>query len=61
MMMDINTVNDWMLALGAAISNADEETIYELDGISRGWMQTDDDRRAQQCLVEGALDLIYSA
>lgn len=60
-MMQINTTNDWMLALGAAISNADEATIEELDGISRGWMQTDEDRRAQQCIIEGALDLIYGA
>ena len=60
-MMQINDINDWMLALGAAISNADEETIHELDGISRGWMQTDEDRRAQQCIIEGSLDLIYSA
>lgn len=58
MMMQINDINDWMLAFGAALSNGDEATIEELDGISRGWMQTEEDRRAQQCLCEGAYDLI---
>ena len=60
-MMQINNINDWMLCLGAALSNGDELAIEELDGISRGWMQTDEERRAQQCLIEGAYDVIYAA
>lgn len=58
-MMNINNINDWMLALAAAISNGDADAVSDLDNISEGWLQSDDERIAQQALIDAAYDVCY--
>jgi hypothetical protein len=56
--MNINTTNDWMLALADAMANGNILALEELENISAGWMQTDEDRQAQRALLEAAEQLL---
>ena len=60
-MKNINTANDWMLALADAMTNGEILALEELENISAGWMQTDEDRQAQRALLEAAEELMYEA
>ena len=56
--MNINNINDWMIYLSSAIINCDYEMVEELEGISRGWLQTDEDLKAQDSLIYAAYEAI---
>ena len=56
--MNINTVNDWMTKLAQAIIEYNDEMLEELEGISRGWLQPQDELEAQMDLIEAAWEAI---
>ena len=56
--MKVNTINDWMIYLSSAIINCDYEMVEELEGISRGWLQSDEDYEAQDNLICAAYEAI---
>ena len=56
--MDINNMNDFLQALGKAMSEGDGNTIMELQDISRGWLQSQEEADAQESVLTGALDAI---
>ena len=56
--MNINTVNDWMTKLAQAIIEYNDEMLEELEGISRGWLQPQDELNAQMDLIEAAWEAI---
>ena len=57
-MTTCHTVNDWMNEVAVALRDSDQETLLELDAISRGWVQTSEDRGAQYNLIEAAIECI---
>ena len=54
----INTVTDWMNEVAAALRDGNEERLNELDNISYGWLQSSDERGAQQNLIEACYEII---
>ena len=54
--MQINTTNDWMLALAEALRTGDVEAVGTLGDISQGWLQTNEELTAQQALVDAIMD-----
>ena len=57
-MRDINNLNDFISVLGKALSEGDGNTIMSLQDISQGWIQTEEESKAQDTLLNGALDAI---
>ena len=57
-MREIHTINEWMIELGRALSEGDGDAIMSLQDLSDTWLQTDDEMKAQQALLNGALDSI---
>ena len=55
---DIRTINDFMVAVGEALSEGDGDTLMNLQDLVRGWMQTGEETDAQERLLTGALDAI---
>ena len=56
----INTTADWMNELAEALRNGDESRIDELENISYGWLQSREERGAQQNLVEACYDVMLT-
>ncbi len=54
----VYTVNDFMIVLGEALSEGDGDTIMALQDITRGWIQSSEEYKAQSRLLTGALDAI---
>ena len=54
----INNINDFMIAVGHALSEGNGDMLMALQDISQGWMQTSEEMKAQQALLTGALDAI---
>ena len=54
----INNINDFMIAVGHALTEGDGDMLMTLQDISLGWMQTSEEMKAQQALLTGALDAI---
>ncbi len=57
-MKEIHTINEWMIELGRALSEGDGDAIMSLQDLSDGWLQPEDELKAQQALLTGALDSI---
>ena len=57
-MKEIHTINEWMVELGRALSEGDGDAIMSLQDLSDGWFQSEDELKAQQALLTGALDSI---
>jgi len=58
---EINTTSEWMSAMAIALNNNDMEMAERLDRISSDWLQSDEERRAQNSLfiaVSGAIEEI---
>ena len=55
---NIHTINDFMVAVGEALSEGDGDTLMNLQDLVRGWMQTGEETDAQERLLTGALDAI---
>ena len=55
---DIDTINDFMKAVGEALSEGDGNALMALQDISDGWIQTDIEHESQQALLTGALNSI---
>ena len=58
-MNDINTVNDWMIAVAEALEAQDIEDLEELNRISEGWLQGREEREAQETLIRVVMDAVY--
>ena len=56
--MIVNNVNDWMNELATALIHRDLKTIDELDNISYSWLQSSEERGAQQNLIEAAYEVL---
>tara|TARA_B100001063_G_scaffold236758_1_gene256899 strand:+ start:578 stop:754 length:177 start_codon:yes stop_codon:yes gene_type:complete len=56
--MNVNTVNDWINEVAAALRDGDQDTLNELDNISYGWLQGSDERGAQQNLIEACYEAL---
>ena len=56
--MEVNTVSQLMFILGKALSEADGDVIMNLQDVNNSWIQTDDEFRAIDTLLTGALDAI---
>jgi hypothetical protein len=59
--LQINTTSDWMIALSKAMNDRDLNLIEELDHLSNGWLQSDNEREAQAALINAAIELIDEA
>ena len=57
-MKEITTINEWMNALGEALSTGDGDAIMSLQDLSDTWLQSEEELKAQQALLNGALDAI---
>ncbi len=57
-MNDIHTINDFMNAVAEAISDHDADTIERLGYVVEQWLQTDDERSAQNALLNAASEVI---
>ena len=57
-MRNINNMNDFLHALGKALSEGDGNTIMSLQDISSGWIRSQDEADAQESVLNGALDAI---
>ena len=56
--MNVNTVNDWINEVAAALRDGDQDALNELDNISYGWLQGSDERGAQQNLIEACYEAL---
>ena len=56
--MTVNNINDWMTYLSSAIINCDYEMVEQLEGISRGWLQSFEELSAQENLIMAAYEAI---
>ena len=56
--MNVNTVNDWINEVAAALRDGDVDTLNELDNISYGWLQGSDERGAQSNLIEACYEVL---
>ena len=54
----INNINDFMIAVGHALSEGNGDMLMALQDISSGWLQSSEEYEAQQALLTGALDSI---
>ena len=57
----INNTTDWMLAVAEAAADGDVRELEQLEGISRGWMQTDAEANAQMALLQAIAGLMDEA
>ena len=57
----INTITDWMLAVAEAATDGDVRELEQLEGISRGWLQTDAEANAQMALLQAIAQLMDDA
>jgi len=54
--MNVYTVNDLMMKAGEALQNRDADTLYRLIDISQDWMQTEEEREAQQSMLNAMIE-----
>ena len=54
----VNNVNDLMVCVGHALSEGNGDMLMALQDITRGWLQSEEEYKAQQALLTGALDAI---
>lgn len=54
----INTINDFMVSVGKALSEGNGDMLMALQDISHGWLQSSEELESQQALLSGALDAI---
>ena len=57
-MKEIHTINEWMIELGRALTTYDGDAIMSLQDLSDVWIQSEEELKAQQALLNGALDAI---
>ena len=57
-MNEPRTINEWMSQLAFAIVSYDDELIQNLEGVTRGWLQTSEETEAQMDLIEAAWEAI---
>lgn len=50
-----NTVSELMACVAEALNNRDMNRLEELDNVSRGWVQSDSERSAQNSLLDAAM------
>lgn len=56
--MTVNNINEWMSMVAQAITEYDYEMVNELENISYGWLQPEEELRSQQRLIEAAYEAI---
>ena len=57
-MKEIHTINEWMIELGRALTTYDGDAIMSLQDLSDVWIHSEEELKAQQTLLNGALDAI---
>ena len=55
----IHGLNDFMVAAGNALEARDIDTLEALDNISNGWLQTEEERRAQETMLNAMMEAVY--
>ena len=55
---EVHTVTDLMAAIATAIRDGDVNMLLDLERLAEGWLQDDDEWKAQHELIWAALDAV---